>query len=552
MGVIQAIKSSVSRDLSKGSVKTDWGDVPTKVSSSFDKSFKPTNSSSSNKSKGTATALASDAANKINNESFNGDILAILLDFSLTDGKQVLNSFTITSDKDVKFQGAYLQSLRHELNGAQAVNKFSITIEFVPNSTNDASSFEANLLRVASLNAKEQGNKIKSQLGACCKFRYGYSDYRGVAHWSTNPQGGKYYEGIIYDYDVTVNGNYLVYTLQGFSDIMNSLNDEISIPNQGTVKPSKVVKYIYDEYLKETYTEKPDIDEDDVEVEIGAMSNQSIWSILNYLSKMSVNSTDAKIIEENQNKEESEQTLVQGWYTYWLDDSAGHKKFYYKRLTNEGSKSLGKTTYSYVYAGGSDTLDHKVLSYSSEYSGTLYLALAASGYSEFNKKVKDLENSSVDNTSENNESSTSSSSILGKLIKAIDYFKGIGDVADTAVWSAEFNAKNSQYAAATMMKKMFSLIPFRANLTVLGVLPGFKLGQTYIDLKVLMNNTVYTPATGKYMVLSQVNELSSSGFTTQYRLLKNADYNLTKATQVQNAKGNNNTTTTTDQTNYHQ
>lgn len=541
MSIKTAIQQSVSRDLAKGVVKTDWGNVPSKVSGSFDQYLQ----SSKSKSQDTATNTSNSGSY---NESFNGDILAILLDFSLTDGNQVLNSFTITSDKGVKFQGAYLQSLRHELNGAQAVNKFTITIDFVPNTTNDASSFESNLLRVASLNAKRQGDKVQSQLGPCCKFRYGYCDYKGVSHWSTNPQGGFYYEGLIYDYDVTVNGNYLSYTLYGFSDILNSLNDEISIPNQGKVKPSKVVRYIYDKYLKGTYTEKPDIDEDDMEVEIGAMSNQSIWSILNYLSQLSVNPTDAKIIEENQNKEESEQTLVQGWYTYWLDDSADHKKFYYKRLTNEGSQSLGKTTYTYVYAGGSNTLDHKVLNYSSEYSGTLYLALAASGYSEFNKKVKDLENSSVDNTNEDDLNSGSSSGIVGFIAKAVNYFKSAVEIADTNVWSEEFNKTNSQYAAATMMKKMFSLVPFRANLTVLGVLPGFKLGQTYIQLTVLMNNTTYVPATGKYMVLSQVNELSSSGFTTQYKLLKNADYNLTKATQVQNAKGNNNTITTTDQT----
>lgn len=471
-----------------------------------------------------ATALSANSVNSTSHTSSNlsmtDDIYAILIEFKLIDSSDnILIDYNLSSDQS-QLNYAYITGIRHELNGAGAVNKFTLNISYAPESATVASEFEENLLLAASRNS--------TSLGSYCKFRYGYTDAYGVPHWSVNPSGGSYYDGVIYDYDVSISGNSLSYTLYGWSDIKKSIEDKITITGK-KAKPSTIVKEVYETYLKDIYP-KAVIDETDIELDIETMSNQSIWSIFDNLKKLSVNSEDQKIIEKNEKAtDESQKSPVTGWYDYWLDDSSDSKTFHYERFTNDGS-GKGKTTYKYTYG---DPHNATVLNYQGEFNGTYYLALAGSGFSNLNKAVDS------EGDSDASSDTTTESFVSSVVSNTLNYFTSLlGFGASNGTWNENFNKESLKIYTSTIMKRLFSLAAFNATLTVTGVLTGFSLGQTFLDIVVLINGKEYRPATGSYMVLSQVNTLDSAGFQTQYSILKTVDV---KTNSTSSTSSNSNT-----------
>ena len=417
----------------------------------------------------------------------------------------------------------YFVSFNHIRTSKQAC-QFTLTITYIPDTFNPGT---PGVIHNLLLSSKHQR----------VTYQYGYYDSDGHCHMQQQLYNGTFYE---YDENVDLETGQLTYVIKGVANVVEFLNQRTSIVGiTHLIRPSEWVRDLVTRFpafrgIGDNYT--LDIDHTDAKVKsISARHDEGVLDILMGkvkedgtrigglvdLSKRNLTSGEALsmgiITQSEQNiydgasyalssygiKDSEQRTEYRNTYNkirerlhdnficFFDDVSSGynnHGTFYYI------PKGLKRFTNTYLYEYGNNVLNSDVLSFSVTYDGAV--ALASAGAS-------DTIANSIDEQG-NNIGSSHMVSPSDQLYRNI--YPTVSGFNEEAFFSDKLLTECLVY-------------PFKAKMTVMGqIQPNQLLDIIYVVI--LVNGTEHPSMTGEYKILSIVDNLDSSGFTTEFELVR--------------------------------
>lgn len=406
----------------------------------------------------------------------------------------------------------------------KAACKFTLTITYVPDTF---SAGRPDVIHNLLLSSKNQR----------VTYQYGYYDSNGRCHMQQQVYAGTFYE---YDEDVNLDSGQLTYNIKGVANVIEFLNNRASIQSGPTdIQPSKFVRrLVTEEPGFDIIGQNFDLDIDHTDIIVPKISEYSDEGILDIimgkvqedgtrfggivdLSKKRLNISEALnqgVItrEEYMNYEASTHALSSYgtkdgdlrnlWYSRrssiqdkLYDDficffdnivsGSGHQgTFHY--IPKQGRQS-GNT---FIFEYGNNVPYSDVLNFSVTYQGAVALA-AVGAYDTVSNNI-DAEGNNIGTSHVVNPLNQLSRNIYPTI-----------------------SGFNEDVFFANSLLTECLVYPFKAQMTVLGQIEPNQLLDT-IYVVVLVNGTPHPSMTGEYQVLSITDNISSSGFTTEFELIR--------------------------------
>ena len=474
-----------------------------------------------------------------------------------------------TGSIEATIKPKYFVSLSHNRTCKQACT-FKLTVMYVPDTFKEGTPTVIDNMLVTSRNER-------------VTYQYGYYDWRGVRYVQYRTYVGQLNK---YDSTVDVASGTITYTIEGNAVAVDLLNIQTSLDNTQHNKygwtPAKVLKICsqpdfesrpfyqlglnYERVISETdkFVELPNynqqgmmdiilgsakgatnadntekqtnIDKDGGIVQhsrvkiystvwdawrAGEISNEEFAS--NYIIEPNGIEDSSSATDEEKDKASKYTQLRQNaeakLYSYFMayfDDGAGmtHKygTFYY--VPKEGNKASN----TFVYEYGNNVRQSDVLSVSFTYDGSVALAnsTSSSGIS-----------ASIDGTGQNIGQTNATTNVLALGRNTYPTLSGFNE-----------NRFLSQRELISYM-----IYPSKATLQIMGQIEPSNLLEV-VDLIILINGTKHPTLSGEYTILSVVDDVSNSGFTTTLELVRKEDVSKVKLeTYVTNPKNGKASTT---------
>ena len=466
-----------------------------------------------------------------------------------------------TGSIEATIKPKYFVSLSHNRTCKQACT-FKLTVMYVPDT------FEVGRPTLID-------NMLVTSQNERVTYQYGYYDWRGVRYVQYQTYVGQLNK---YDSNIDVASGTITYTIEGNAVAVELLNFQTSLDSTQHNKygwtPAQVLKICsqpdyedrpfyqlglnYERVISETdeFVELPsykqqgmmdiilgsakgatnadnaekqtNIDKDGGIVQhsriklystvwdawrAGEITNEEFAS--NYIEPNGIEDSSTATDEEkdrankySQLRQNAEAKLY-SYFMAYFDDGANmtHKygTFYY--VPKEGRMASN----TFVYEYGNNISNSDVLSVSFTYDGSVALA---------NSSLSSAVSASIDATGQNIGQSNSTTSVLALGRNTYPTLSGFNE--DKFLSQRELTS--------------YMIYPSKATLQIMGQIQPSNL-MDVVDLIILINGTKHPTLSGEYTVLSIIDDVSNSGFTTTLELVRKEDTSkITYETYVTNPK----------------
>lgn len=423
----------------------------------------------------------------------------------------------------------------YKMNGSGQANQFTLTIVLLPNDrmTQNVMAIEEKLLNAINVTKEDDNTQLKEQSSILvnCSFKYGYGDEPDKPELRS-----PIYTGMITGYECNLDRGNLVYTITGVSGLYAAKEIRLSSKNEylegatsnGSLKPFEYIKNIFRIEFEENDTYKIDgkplyelvfLDNafsdgggsapESIGMDLAKFEQKNIFDIITDLLNASVSNKEKETIAGTSGKVIS--PTQKQCYDYYVNTStealktaaAGAVTIY--KLPSLSSmndqKDEDKPHLDIVFnwfAPSKTGFNCLVKSWKPKVDGLVALSIAASLQSQ-GKWDKSLTHETMDDEGNITTQISTGATRLGVKDKTQMYtYNTIQDFSQIA--------KGYNYA-------------LQASLSIQGCPCEVPLTGR-IGVNAIMGSNQVHPSSGNYCILSKTDTLSSSGFTTNFELMK--------------------------------